>query len=72
MAEASKNLEAFRPHELSRLIWAVASQSCRHPSAANRSSDGKWMQLVFSRNVYIIYAKVGENHAKNLLNLPRN
>eukprot|EP00434_Breviolum_minutum_P019791 symbB.v1.2.017463.t1/scaffold1361.1/size175804/3 len=28
MAEASKNLDAFRPHELSRLIWAVASQSC--------------------------------------------
>ena len=45
MAEASKNLDAFRPHELSRLIWAVSSQSCRHPSAANWSSDGNWMQL---------------------------
>ena len=47
MAEASKNLEAFRPHELSRLIWAVASQSCRHPRSANWSSDGNWMQLSF-------------------------
>lgn len=30
LAEAAKNggFQRFRPHELSRLIWAVASQSC--------------------------------------------
>ena len=37
MEEAAKNFQSFRPHELSKLIWAVSSQSCPGPKDGSLS-----------------------------------